>query len=49
MYESSLKEKMEEIAFLNQEQKRLDNVVNNNGDKNDNNVEVIYASVIGTI
>jgi hypothetical protein len=42
--ESSLNEKREEIAFLNREQKRLDNVVNNNGDKNDNNVEVIYAS-----
>ena len=49
MYEPSLNEKREEIAFLNREQKRLDNVVNNNGDKNDNNVEVIYASVIGTI
>ena len=44
MYESSLNEKSGEIAFLNREQKRLDNVVNNNGDKNDNNVEIIYAS-----
>jgi chromosome segregation ATPase len=45
VYESSLSEKREEIAFLNQEQKRLDNLVNNNnGDKNDNDVEIINAN-----
>jgi hypothetical protein len=43
--ESSLNEKREEIASLNQEQKRLDNLVtNNNGNNNDNDTEVIYAS-----
>ncbi|MFZ0897279.1 MAG: hypothetical protein WAZ77_22475 [Candidatus Nitrosopolaris sp.] len=45
MYESSLKEKMEEIAFLNLEQKRLDNLfANNNGNKNDEGIEVVYAT-----
>jgi hypothetical protein len=41
-----LNEKREEIALLNQEQKRLDNLVtNNNGNNNnDNETEVIYAS-----
>jgi hypothetical protein len=44
-YETSLNEKREEIALLNQEQKRLDNLVtNNNGNNNDNDTEVIYAS-----
>ena len=45
MYESSLNEKREEIAFLNLEQKRLDNLVtSNNGNKNDEGIEVFYAS-----
>ena len=45
MYESSLKEKMEEIAFLNQQQKRLDNLVTSkNGNTNDQDIEVFYAS-----
>jgi predicted nuclease with TOPRIM domain len=45
VYDSSLSEKREETAFLNQEQKRLDNLVtNNNGNNNDNDTEVIYAS-----
>jgi len=45
VYESSLSEKREEIALLNQEQKRLDNLVtNNNGNKNDNDIEIFYAS-----
>jgi prefoldin subunit 5 len=45
MYESSLNEKREEIALLNKELKRLDNLVtNNNGNKNDNDVEIIYAA-----
>ena len=44
MCESSLNEKREEIAFLNEQQKRLDNLVtNNNGNNNDNDTEVIYA------
>ena len=46
MYESSLKEKMEEIAFMNQELKRLDNLVTNNDNvnKNDEGIEIFYAS-----
>jgi hypothetical protein len=45
MYESSLSEKREEIAFLNREQKRIDNVVtSNNGNTNDEDIEVFYAS-----
>jgi prefoldin subunit 5 len=45
MYESSLSEKREEIAFLNQQQKRLDNLVtSNNGNKNDEGIEIFYAS-----
>ena len=49
VYDSSLNEKREEIAFLNQEQKRLDNIIlvnNNNHNKNDDDsdTEVIYAS-----
>jgi len=45
IYESSLNEKREEIAFLNQEQKRLDNLfTNNNGNKNDEGIEIFYAS-----
>jgi hypothetical protein len=45
MYESSLNEKREEIAFLNRQQKRLDNLVtSNNGNKNDNDIEIFYAS-----
>ena len=44
-YESSLSEKREKIAILNQEQKRLDNLVtNNNGNKNDDGIEIFYAS-----
>jgi hypothetical protein len=40
-----LSEKREEIALLNQEQKRLDKLAtNNNGNNNDNDTEVIYAS-----
>jgi hypothetical protein len=35
VYESSLKEKRGEIAYLNQEEKRLDDLpTNNNGNKN---------------
>jgi chromosome segregation ATPase len=45
VYESSLNEKREEIAILNQEQKRLDNLItNNNGNKNDNDIEIFYAA-----
>jgi len=46
VYESSLSEKREEIAFLNQEQKRLDNlaVINNNGNMNDDGFEIFHAS-----
>jgi prefoldin subunit 5 len=45
MYDSSLNEKREEIAFLNREQKRLDNLYNNNyGNKNDEGIEIFYAS-----
>ncbi len=45
VYESSLSEKREETAFLNQEQKRLDNhITNNNGNKNDEGIEIFYAS-----
>jgi hypothetical protein len=41
MYDSSLNEKMEQIAFLNREQKRLDNhFTNNNGNKNDEGIEI---------
>jgi chromosome segregation ATPase len=41
VYESSLSEKREEIAFLNREQKRLDN---HNDNKNDEGIEIFYAS-----
>jgi hypothetical protein len=45
VYESSLNEKREEIAILNQEQKRLDNLVtSNDGNTNDGRVEIFYAS-----
>jgi chromosome segregation ATPase len=45
IYESSLNEKREEIAFLNREQKRLDNLfTNDNGNKNDEGIEIFYAS-----
>ena len=45
IYESSLSEKREEIAFLNQQQKRLDNLVtSNNGNTNDQDNEIFYAS-----
>jgi chromosome segregation ATPase len=45
VYESSLSEKREEIAFLNQEQKRLDRLVTtNNGNMNDEGIEIFYAS-----
>jgi len=45
VYESSLNEKREEIAILNQEQKRLDNLVtSNDGNTNDGGVEIFYAS-----
>jgi septal ring factor EnvC (AmiA/AmiB activator) len=45
MYDSSLNDKREQIAFLNQQQKRLDNLVtSNNGNMNDQDIEVFYAS-----
>lgn len=45
IYESSLRDKREEIAFLNQEQKRLDNLVTSkNGNTNDEGIEIFYAS-----
>ena len=45
IYESSLNEKKEETALLNKELKRLDNfVTNNNGNKNDDDIEIIYAT-----
>jgi outer membrane murein-binding lipoprotein Lpp len=45
VYESSLSEKREETAFLNQEQKRLDNhVTNNNGNKNEEDGEIFYVT-----
>ena len=45
VYESSLSEKREEIALLNQEQKRLDNhVTNNNDNKNDDGIEIFYTT-----
>ena len=45
VYESSLSEKREEIAILNQEQKMLDAIVfNNNSNKNDAGIEIFYAS-----
>jgi hypothetical protein len=46
-YDASLNEKREEIAVLNREQKRLDNlVINNRDNKNndDSDTEVIYSS-----
>ncbi|MGB7954426.1 MAG: hypothetical protein WCF23_10620, partial [Candidatus Nitrosopolaris sp.] len=44
LYESSLSEKREEIARLNQEHKRLDNLfTNNNGNKNDDGIEVFLC------
>ncbi|MDQ6864234.1 MAG: hypothetical protein M3044_10455 [Thermoproteota archaeon] len=43
--ESYLNEKREETAFLNQEQKRLDDLVtNNNGNKNEEDGEIFYAT-----
>jgi hypothetical protein len=46
MYASSLNEKREEIAFLNQQQKRLDKLASNNDNvnKNDEGIEIFYAS-----
>ena len=46
IYESALSEKREEIAFLNQEQKRLDKLASNNDNvnKNDEGIEIFYAS-----
>jgi len=45
VYESFLSEKREEIALLNQEQKRLDNlIISNNDNKNDQGIEIFYAS-----
>ncbi len=45
VYESSLNQKREETAFLNQEQKRLEHLAtNNNGNKNEQDVEIFYAS-----
>ncbi|PWU79196.1 MAG: hypothetical protein DLM72_18620 [Candidatus Nitrosopolaris wilkensis] len=47
VYEASLSEKREEIALLNQEQKRLDNFVannNTNNNMNDNDIEIIYST-----
>jgi exonuclease VII small subunit/predicted DNA-binding protein YlxM (UPF0122 family) len=50
IYESSLSEKREEIALLNQEQKRLDNLVtSNNGNTNDEISKFFMPPVIGTI
>ena len=50
MYESSLSEKREEIAFLNREQKRIDNVVtSNNGNTNDEISKFFILQVVGTI
>jgi hypothetical protein len=45
-YESSLNEKREEIALLNQKQKRLDKLAanNDNVNKNDESIEIFYAS-----
>jgi prefoldin subunit 5 len=36
IYESALSEKREEIAFLNQEQRRLDNLIDTNNDNKNN-------------
>jgi hypothetical protein len=45
VYELSLNEKREETAFLNQGLKELDNLVTkSNGNKNDNDIEIFYAS-----
>ena len=46
IYESSLNEKREEIAFLNQEQERLDKLATNKDkvNKNDEGIEIFYAS-----
>jgi hypothetical protein len=46
IYESALSEKREEIAFLYQEQKRLDKLASNNDNvnKNDEGIEIFYAS-----
>ncbi|MDQ6862454.1 MAG: hypothetical protein M3044_01385 [Thermoproteota archaeon] len=45
VYESSLEEKREEVARLNQEEKRLENLATNNiGNKNEQDVEIFYAS-----
>lgn len=45
-YESSLKEKREEMAYLNQELMRLDNSVNNKNNKNNesSDTEIFYAT-----
>jgi chromosome segregation ATPase len=45
-YDSSLSEKREEIALLNQEQKRLDKLATNNDNvnKNDEGIEIFYTS-----
>ena len=45
VYESSVEEKREEVARLNQEKKRLEDLAtNNNGNKNEQDVEIFYAS-----
>ena len=46
MYESSLNEKREEIAILNQELKRLDKLASktDNVNKNSEEIEIFYAS-----
>jgi hypothetical protein len=42
---ASTDEKREEIAFLNEERRRLDNLAtNSNGNKNDNDIEIYYAT-----
>jgi len=45
VYESSLSEKREQVARLNQEERRLENLAtNNNGNKNEEDVEIFYAT-----
>ena len=47
---SSLSEKREETALLNKKLKRLDNLVtNNNGNKNDNDVEIFMPPGVGAM
>ncbi|MGB7955395.1 MAG: hypothetical protein WCF23_15560 [Candidatus Nitrosopolaris sp.] len=47
VYESSLNEKRDDMAFLNQEQRRLDNLSDTNNDNKNNespDTEIFYAS-----